>query len=52
MERYQKLLREAFAKDPRVKTAEQVEESVIETAGGDMHYVRYMINVTVFAAVE
>jgi len=41
-------------KDPkgRTRTADQLEERVNIAAGGDMHYVGYMINVTVFAAVE
>jgi hypothetical protein len=52
MDYYKELLRGAYTKDPRWETKEEIEKDVERAAGGDMHYVRYMINVTVFAAVE
>jgi hypothetical protein len=54
MDWYKELLRESFSKDPmgRTRTADQLEKRVDSAAGGDMHYVRYMINVTVFSAAE
>ncbi len=52
MDYYKELLRGAYTKDPRWETKEEIEKDVERAAGGDMHYVRYMINVTVFSSME
>jgi hypothetical protein len=52
MDYYKELLRGAYTKDPRWETKEEIEKDVERAAGGDMHYVRYIINVTVFSSAE
>ena len=52
MDYYKELLRGAYTKDPRWETKEEIEKDVERAAGGDVHYTRYIINVTVFTTVE